>query len=315
MKSKVALSCLVVVALSVPSMGQYFESFDSAAADVTIMSQADTSHAFIDYSTLGLPEAPRSQAGDSPTRGIQMEANLMNGAGAAVNVIAGATPISMSGNYRASFDAYLSFGGTTGTTELLLWGVGTDNAPPVESRNQISVGTVGTWGWIAGENGFGTEDAAFMENATELADLGDTQLLEDGPFNAAFLCDANNEPTDALPDAPNGAPVFEWVQVDVDVLDNGDGTSNVTTYFNFVPFFTQSVATASATGFAMLGYEDPFGSINDAPELTWGVFDNFSLTQDPVGVPTGVIPTPGCVPEPSAAVLCLLGLAGLLRRR
>lgn len=281
--------------------GQYSESFDDSSADVTVLTVDDTAASYLDYSSLGISEAPRTPAGATATSGIRLEANLTAGAGAGVNVLAGATPITFSGDYTLSYDMYMSYGGTTGSTELANWMVGSDGAGDQESRYSRA-GAVGTWGWIAGENGFGTEDAAIFENDTELADLGDTQLFEDGPFNAAFVTDAARNPTDALADPPNGAPVFEWVQVDVNVSNNGDGTSNVSTNYNGVEFFNADVANASVTGFAGLGYEDPFGSVNDAPELTYAVFDNLSVTP---------------VPEPSSAPLLMLGLMSVvaLRRR
>ena len=238
-----------------------------------------------------------------------------DGTAAGVNVLAGAAPINFSGAYNISFDAWLSISTeqptpdvtpfpTNGSTEQLLWGVGTDDVDPIEARNTRNSGTMGTWGWLATENGYGTEDAAIFEDGTELADLGDTQLGEEIPFNAAFDMPAS-------PGAPNNAPANSWVRVDVNVIGG-----NVQVLYNGVEFFNEP--SAATSGFAMLGYEDPFGSVAlydptaananpnfpdpfPAEDYQWALFDNFTVTQ---------------IPEPTAGILYLLGMSlGLLARR
>lgn len=328
MNLRFVLSVFCTAFIASQSFAQlYSEAFDSSAADITFNAQPDTAASFVNYgnftrgsSTFSIPESPRMIAGSADTSGILLEANLVNGAGQAINVLAGATPLTLSGSYRVSYDVWLNLNNDptpSGSTEQLLWGVGNNNLV-VEGRNTRNNGVDGTWGWLASENGYGTEDTAIFEDGTELADLGDTQTFEDLPFNTAFPCNFDGTPSNvALPDPPNGAAANDWVQVDIDVTDNGDGTSDVTTYFNFVEFFSQTVATDSTVGSAMLGYEDPFGSVNDQPESTFGLFDNFTISENPVGVPTGTIPVPtNCVvPEPGGAVLMLIGLMGLVARR
>lgn len=267
---------------------QYAEGFDSGAADVQISADPDTLVQFVDYSNFvvgttrfNIPEAPRRIGQSAPTRGILLGANLSAGAGAAVNVLAGATPYTFAGNYTLQYDVFMSLSDvpfpTSGSTEQLLWGVGTDGAAPNEARINRGSGAVGTWGWLANENGYGTEDAAINENDIELADLGDTQPGESAPFNAAF--------SDPIPiGAPNNAPANEWVQVDV-IVNNG----NVRVLFNGVEFF--SVASATTVGSAMLGYEDPFSSVMGytppagspgfpVEDVGWALFDNFRVVAE-----------------------------------
>lgn len=292
------LSAILVALVPSISLAQFADGLSDSSADVKINQQADTDVAFVDYgSLLGIPEAPRQVAGSAATSGVLMQANLTVGSPGAINMLAGATPINFSGNYRLSYDVFMSFGGYNGTTEQLLWGVGNDDGGVIEGRNTAldpppNNNTAGTWGWLSGENGYSTEDATIFETNIELADLGDTQTGEDAPFNAAFPCSSDGYPITGS--APNGAAVFDWVQVDIDVVDLGDGGSEVKVYYNFVEFFSEQVSNSSVNGFAMIGYEDPFSSLNDDPTNTYGVLDNFVVTLDPVGAPTGTLPRPSC---------------------
>ncbi|MCA9312618.1 MAG: hypothetical protein KDA21_15495, partial [Phycisphaerales bacterium] len=169
-----------------------------------------------------------------------------------------------------------------GSTEQALWGVGVNADAIVEARNTRGTGTVGTWGWLANDNGYGTEDAAFNENDIEVADLGDTQIGESDPFNDAFTNNIGG---------PNNVPVNSWVRADI-IVSGG----NVRVLYNGVEFFNEM--SASTDGFAMLGYEDPFSSISSSPDFQWGLFDNFVVT-----------------PAPSTLAPALLAGIGLLRRR
>ncbi|MFN3244014.1 MAG: hypothetical protein ACE37K_21085 [Planctomycetota bacterium] len=256
---------------------QYAEPFDSqASADVTIVAQPDNVVSFIDYSsfTVGsslfsIPEAPRPIAGGAPTSGVLIQSNLAQGFATGVNILAGQTPIQFMGRYRLSFDAWINVPVPvpTGGTEQLLWGVGVDNILPIEARNNRGAGTAGIYGWLAGENGYGTEDAAINNGDLELADLGDLQPGEDVPFNEAFDSNAVG--------GPNGCAANTWVRVDIDVDANGTRV-----YFNGVEFF--NVVDVPVPGFAMIGYEDPFSSISGSPDGQWGILDNFR-----VSMPTG----------------------------
>jgi hypothetical protein len=306
----------------------------SAEFDVTINQQEDTFVTAVNYSnfTIGSTNfaAPLAPNG-SDFGGIVIQANVnpddpmdpLSGVPAAVNVL---TPIAFSGDYTLSYDVWISVPNdvvapypTNGSTEQLLWGVGANNMDPVVARNtRLNMpGPVGTWGWLAGENGYGTDDAVIFENATELNDLGDTQLGEEVPFNTAF-------DMPVTPTAPNNAPANQWVEVDIVVTDMGGGMSNVQVNYNDVEFFSEQVATSSTEGFAMLGYEDPFGSVANynqsdpnfpdpvaMEDWMWGLFDNFRVTR-----PTGeVLYSETFVPEPSSTMLVIFGLLGLTLRR
>ncbi|HEB54318.1 MAG TPA: hypothetical protein ENI87_13785 [bacterium] len=245
------------------------------------MQQPDTAVTFVDYSnmtvgatTFSIPEAPRPIDGGMPGRGVLCQGNITQGVKAGLNILAGATPITFSGSYRLSFDAWINvpFPLPSGSTEQFVWGVGVDGIAPIEVRGNRGTGCFGIWGWLCGENGYSTEDADINNGDVELADLGDLQPGESIPFNEAF--DQNTV------GGINGAAANTWVRVDVDVT-----ATDVTVYFNGYPFFSE-VVTAPA-GFAMIGYEDPFNSLGSSPDEQWGLLDNFRV------IPLGLCGAPG----------------------
>lgn len=256
---------------------QFANGFDSqASADVTVLSQPDSVVTFVDYSNMtvgstpfSLPEAPRMIAGSAPTRGVLIQCNVTQGVASAVNLLAGATPISFSGRYRLSFDAYISVPLPLpgGSTEQLLWGVGVDNAGPIEARNTRGTGTNGVWGWLAGENGYSVEDSSSNDGDILIEDFGDGGTTGMVLFNEAF--DSNSV------GGPNGAAANTWVRVDIDV-----DTVGIRVYYNGALF--HDAPGFAPNGPAMIGYEDAFNSLGTNPDSQWGLFDNFRVT-----LPTG----------------------------
>ncbi len=253
---------------------QYAEGFDSqAAANVTVLAEPDTTVMFVDYSnmTIGvtpfsIPEAPRRIAGTAATRGVLIQANLTTAVTSGVNILAGTTPIPFSGRYRVSFDAWVNVPNPlpTGSTEQLLWGVSVDGAGPIECRHNLALGATGVYGWLAGENGYASEDSVISENSLRLAQRGDQQTGNGVFFNEAF-----NVP---VVGGVNNAPANQWVRVDIDVEPLG-----VHVFYNGVEFHNV-VPSLTVAGFAMLGYEDPFSGVGSNPDAQWGLFDNFRVT-------------------------------------
>ncbi|MCB9877305.1 MAG: hypothetical protein H6835_06855 [Planctomycetes bacterium] len=265
----VALGALAATGLR----AQFAEPFDSqTSADVTILQETDTTVDFVDYSNMtvgstpwSIPEAPRQLAGSLPTRGVLVKVNVTQGFAAAVNIVAGATPITFGGRYRLSFDAWINVPLPVpgGSTEQLLWGVGVDSFAPIEARHNRGAGTAGIWGWLAGDNGYSSEDAVINDGDVAQGLLGDLVTGQGVPFNEAF--DSNSL------GGPNGCAANTWTRVDIDVDANGTRV-----YFNGVQFF--DLPTAPLPGFAMIGYEDPFSSLGTAPDGQWCLLDNFLVT-------------------------------------
>ena len=268
------LATAVFGALAVSgARAQFAEGFDlQVIADVTIQNEPDTIVTFVDYSNMtvgstnfSIPEAPRPVAGSLPTRGLLVQCKVTQGAAAAVNVVAGATPISFSGRYRLSFDAWINVPLPVpgGSTEQLLWGVGVDDFAPIEARHNRGGGTVGVWGWLAGENGYSSEDAVINEGDVPQGVLGDLVAGQGVPFNEAFDSNAIG--------GPNGCAANTWVRVDIDVDANGTRV-----FYNGAQFF--DVPNVPLPGFAMIGYEDPFASLGSQPDGQWCLLDNFRVT-------------------------------------
>ncbi len=293
----------------------FSEGFDSSAADVKVNKSADSVVTYVDYSNMtvgatnfSIAEAPNMVSGSAATRGVLLQVNNSGepgatGAPAAVNILAGNTPINFSGSYAVSYDVYMSSSnpGGTGSTLQTLFGLGTDDSGVLEaSFNRAGGSTVGTWGWLTNENGAGTEDVAINMNATELADLGDTNVddiaagVSPGVFNQAFAATSLG--------TLNHSAALQWVHVDLRI-----NQGNVKLLFNGVPFFPNAkdpvISSLADSGFALLGLEDRFASISDEPDLSWALYDNFVVT---------------AIPEPSTALLlglASLGLASCGRRR
>ena len=257
----------------------YSEGFDSEeVAKVSTVADFDTEVTYVDYSsfTIGevehsIPEAPNQIPGSAATRGVVIRCNLESGSPNGVNITAAdapdGDPITFSGNYTLKYDMYLSLDpgadrGSAGTTEVGIWGIGT-NDDVINSRfTRNDFLTVGTWGWVATEGGFGTEDAIFIIDTfpqeEKLGDLTSPDLFASAfPAGSPILTDPNNS----------------WVAVEVTHIDG-----NVTVKFNGVTFF--DLPSEQTEGFAMFGYEDPFGSLTFSPDYQFGLFDNF-VVQDP----------------------------------
>lgn len=290
--SSMCLAAAVAVALSATTASAQF--FTDGLDDVsawTVATQADSTAAVVDYSTLGIPEAPNMVAGSGATTGVRFDANLTAGSASAANIIGavsgGNADLALS-TYEVQFDMWINVGVPipSGGTEQGLWGIARTNSTALGRNNRVADGD-GIWGWIAGENGYGTEDAAIFDGSTELADLGDTQPGEDVKFNNAFTSNFGSA----------DAPANSWVTVKISV-NNGE----VITSFNDVQFFRESGLVTA--GDVMIGYEDPFGSLSGDPANQFGIIDNV-IIDDMV-----------TIPEPtSLALLGLGGLAMLCRRR
>jgi len=273
MKKLTALLVTSAISGTLHAQVLFEESFDSqASAKVQVDQTTDAHVQFVDYSSFMLgatthtiPEAPNMVSGSTATQGVIIRANLTEGSPQIGNLTAlneADERLEFTGNLKLSYDLYLSLSQAAldadNATEVAIWGLGHDGSVPLGRSNRNS-GTLGTWGWIAGDAGFGTEDCSIWLDGTNLATLNNTTTGA-AEFSAAF---------------PNGGPSFPapnntWVHVEVVALDG-----QVTVSYNGVEFV--SGASTSTDGFAVIGYEDPFGSISAGPDFQFALFDNFKV--------------------------------------
>lgn len=288
----------------------FSEGFDSSATANVVGNAsggANMEVRYLDYAsfTVGsqvfaVPEAPSSATvGGLPTHGVLMRSTY-DGTARIANLFPatgpGGTPLTFSGNYKLSFDMWLSLDQTattssTGTTEIGLWGIGTDNNVPIGRTYRSSV--KGTWGWLSVDGGFGATvnngDAAFRSNGVQVA------ILENPTQPAKW-----QEAWPSNPNLPGTTPIINppwnsWTSVEVTAIEG-----EVSVKFNGVEFFRY--ANMPTTGFAVIGYEDPFtSSTSFSPDWQWGLFDNIQIV---------------AIPEPNSLGLLLLsGVVGLCFRR
>ncbi len=266
---------VLIFAASAPAQVLFDEAFDDeASAKVAITETSDTLVEFVDYSnfTLGavthsIPEAPNMLPGSTATRGVVMQVNLTENLANLVNLTAlenvDGDPAEFSGNFRMTFDMFLGLDpsadrASAGTTHQGVWAIGGDGVVPYGRVNRTDGAIVGTWGWLATDSGYTSEDARMWENGTLLGsrtDAANTVLFEE-----AF---------------PTGAPIVpapnnSWVAVEVTSLDGV-----VTVAFNGVEFF--SFPSVSTSGYAVIGYEDPFSSLSFSNDYQFGLFDNWLI--------------------------------------
>ena len=285
----VVLAASLVGLFSVASHAEIFSSdLDGDGSGWTVTENGDTSVTWgFDYSALGIPSAPN---GDGTT-GVRLAANITAddpGGGSAIAVSPG---ISASGQYQVQFDFWSNYH-INGSTEEGGGAVGFDTAVGPFAGTGLLVNTDGD---------SGTDYKLFTPSGVLGLDSGmyaipslDAQDPVNTDVQAAF-------PGQTAPDEqgtgytnPDGTFAFAWHTMLIDV-DTDAQTAN----FSIDGFEFGTVTGGDYTGDIALIFTDPFGSVAGDANLAFGVFDNVTV-----------------VPEPSTAVLVILGIGLLsLRRR
>ena len=133
-----------------------------------------TSSSQITPQLLGSGDSPGMIPGSQPSEGLIVEVNRSSpGTVSAVNASAllapGGAALQVSGEYHVAFDVYMSLSVSslpyTGSTEAMLWGVGTNDAHA--NGRGATTANDGVWGWLAVDGGF-TEDATLYRGDTPL---------------------------------------------------------------------------------------------------------------------------------------------------
>ena len=263
----------------------FSDDFDTdTSANWIVNGTADVSAQFAwDYSQLFIPPSPN---GGGTTKGLRLAVNISSGTTDAITL----APVGQAfgGDYRMRFDMWMNVngplpGGGTGSTEYVTAGVGYNGT----TINRAGVSGSGGWFAVDGEGG-STRDYRAYKNGSE-------QFAESGQFFAGTSSASggahNNThpyydvfPPMSPPDAQSnafpqqtgstnpGCVGFAWREVVI----TRQGTT-VTWEIDGLPIvhLEQTIgSTFPVTGNISIGYLDPFTSISDNPQLSFGVIDN-----------------------------------------
>lgn len=284
-----------IVSLSVfpPEAVVFSDDFDAntAAGWVVNKSSADTSVTFnFDYSGLGIPSAPHSIGGSR--RGVQMKANLSAGAVAAVSI----SPVNQnfSGDYRLHFDGWINVngpfpGGGAGSTEFLTAGIGTGgNRAEWTGSGSTADGFYFSADGDGGVSGTSTTSGDYcaysgttlLSTASAVYAAGTDMTARDNGgvyYTTAFPTghaapsqqqSSYGQQTGAL---NNGTFGFGWHDVIVSRRGN-----TVDWVVDGIRMATISNATFTA-GNVFVGFWDPFASLSDNNNLSFGLVDNLRV--------------------------------------
>jgi hypothetical protein len=282
-----------------PLQTLWADNFDvnTAANWVTNRSSTDTRVTFnYNYTPDGIPPAPNSIGGT--TRGVKFEANLVNGAVAAINI----SPVGQSfpGDYRLRFDMWINANGPfpdggTGSTEHLTAGVGTAG-----NRVQWNTGTAdGVWFAADGEGQATDTHAtvpdwrAYVGTALQQTNSGvyvggsEPNIRGNGhPYYASTFPGGQTAPalqqsnyaqqTGAL---AVGTVGFAWR--DVIIAKTGN-----TVEWSIAGLKIAAVTNANLTASNIfIGYWDSFASLSDNTNLSFGLVDNVRVERFVTNVP------------------------------
>lgn len=293
-----SVAALTVNPLFTPVFSDNFDVNSSANWTVNSSPANNRSTFAYDYSDIGIPSAPNSTGGT--TKGLRFEANLNSSAAAALS----ASPVgqSFSGNYRLHFDMWINVngplpGGGTGSTEAITAGVGTAG-----SRVQwTGSGTTadGVWFTVDGEGGVANTSPTQGDFVAYIGTAG--QATNSGVYSAGFTSTSRDNTDVYYANVfPSGQtpPIFQisnYVQqtgslnvgavgfVWRDVVINKSG-STVEWFIDGLKIATVSSASITASNI-FVGYWDPFTSISDNTNLSFGLVDNVRV-EVPAVAPT-----------------------------
>ena len=296
----------------------FSDGFDSGD-NWTVQATDDAAATFgFDYSAMGIPPSPN---GGGTTLGLKMTANETAGASNEINAVP--TGLDVTGQYVVQFDFWANAngpfpGGGGGSTEFIGGGVGLNGGDP--GRDGASLMITGEGGssrdWRLYKN-TGEQFVESLQYSDFINDDANTNNNANGVLSGAFPGqEAPQGQKDNYPQqtgaAADGTVAFGWHTMQIQVNPDGVGQGTVEAT-GTATFLVDGLAIGTIdnsnggdvvdmTGGVGVIYADLFSSLSDNPELSFGLFDNFVVTQ---------------VPEPGGVLLLLLGSLTLLgyRRR
>lgn len=293
---------MILAAGSEASAELYRSQMSSGAGWGINSTSADYAATFgYDYSADGIPEAPNSQGGDLATRGLKLEANIVDPMEASVVSL---YPIgqSFSGHYRLRFDAWCNYdaderinGGSAGTTEFLGGGIGYDNASADIGPGYQLIAT--------NDGGSGSDWRAFQGGT--FLDPDEMIAADRNGFNAYYsdflpgVAPPAGQAQLDFPPGTAGSPGFQWLTFEFEVYDTAVRVSVEKPDLSRLDIVWIPRDATSTDGNIMIYYADLFSSVTSRPDLTFGVVDNVVVD----------------VPAPSMAALLGVSAAPLALRR
>ncbi len=292
-----SVATLTVNPLFVPVFSDNFDTNSSANWTVTKSSATDTRVTFAyDYTSIGVPSAPNSVGGTK--KGLRLEANLSNSVVSALSL----SPVGKSfvGDYRLHFDMWINVngplpGGGAGSTEEITAGVGTTGGK-VQWTGAGSTAD-GVWFSMDGEGGVGDTSTtqgdfvAYIGTAAQAASTGvyaagtatsargNTSAYYENVFPTGYTPPASQ--TAAYTKQEGGLAVGTLGLAWHDVVVNKSG-GTVQWYIDGLRIATVSAATIVASNITV-GYWDPFTSLSDNTNLSFGLIDNLRVEVPAVG--------------------------------
>jgi GH25 family lysozyme M1 (1,4-beta-N-acetylmuramidase) len=267
-------------------------------------SSSDTAVAFsFDYSTLGITSAPHSTGGT--TRGVQLKANLKLGVCAALSI----SPAnqSFSGDYRLHFDAWLNVngpfpGGGASSTEFLTAGIGTSGDRTEWTTNANADGVYFS---ADGDGGVSGNSTTFGDYSGYLGK--NWQNISSGIYAAGLLDNASAYYSSIFTNG-SAAPLLQQALYPQQTGRLNTGTfglawhdvivskrgSTVNWSVDGISFATITNVTFTASN-VFVGFWDPFASLTDNTNLSFGLVDNVRVEVPAVAPLITINPLPQMV--------------------
>lgn len=294
---------------------------DSSANWMVNRSSSDTGVAFnFDYSKLGIPSAPHATGGT--TRGVQMKANLTLGVVAALSI--SPTNQSFAGDYRLHFDGWINAngpfpGGGVSSTEFLTAGLGTTG----KRTEWTGAGSTADGYYFSADGDGGVANTSTTSGDYCLYSGATLLSYTTGDYVAGTDTAArDNLNTYYLTAFPTGAAAPAVQQT---TYTQQSGTLNAGTlglgWHDFMISRRGTTVDWSVDGYRIatisnctftasnvcVGFWDPFASLTDNTNLSFGLVDNVRVEVPAVAPVIAVQPTNVAVKVAGTATLAVTG--------
>ena len=266
----------------------FADDFDINTATNWIVNQSssDTAVAFsFDYSALGITSAPHSTGGT--TLGVQLKANLKAGVCSAISI--SPTSRSFDGDYRLHFDAWINVngpfpGGGASSTEFLTAGIGTAGDRTEWTTNANADGvyfsadgdggvsgsstTFGDFSGYLGKNWQNVSSGIYAAGSLDNAGAYYSSIFTNGSAAPPLQQTTYPQQTGNLNTGTFG---LAWHDV---IISRRGNTVNWAV--DGILFATITNVTFTASN-VFVGFWDPFASLTDNTNLSFGLVDNLRV--------------------------------------